>query len=94
MSEMHHIITETNEKPDRLTVWRGIKSKHPDVLVIFRDKNAAVLLEGDAEEAARTLGIPVSRHVRWPWHETEMNVARLIAHGKRVTICEEPGGDG
>jgi DNA mismatch repair protein MutS len=87
--------------------YLDVKREHPDCILFFRLGDFYETFDEDAEVAARELdlvltGRPVSKSQRVPMagvphHALESYVARLIARGYHVAICEqmtEPNGRG
>jgi len=79
--------------------YRSIKERHRDCLLLFRLGDFYELFYGDAETAARDLGITLtsrsaSKDERIPMagiphHSAESYIARLLERGHRVAICEQ-----
>lgn len=75
------------------------KADHPDCLVLFRMGDFYETFYDDAVEAARILDIALTSRNRdaadpipmagVPWHSASQYVARLVAAGKRVAVCEQ-----
>ncbi len=75
------------------------KADHPDCLVLFRMGDFYETFYDDAVEAARILDIALTSRNRdapdpipmagVPWHSANQYIARLVAAGKRVAICEQ-----
>ncbi|HWS75747.1 MAG TPA: DNA mismatch repair protein MutS, partial [Quisquiliibacterium sp.] len=78
-----------------------IKAEHPGVLLFYRMGDFYELFHGDAEKAARLLGITLTRRgssagqpipmAGVPVHSVEQYLARLIRIGESVAICEQIG---
>ncbi|HHX42917.1 MAG TPA: DNA mismatch repair protein MutS [Chloroflexi bacterium] len=78
-----------------------IKRQHPDAIVFFRLGDFYETFDADAQIAARELDVVLtSRNVAKgqrvpmagvPYHAAEGYVARLIAKGYKVAICEQVG---
>ncbi|MBB6275931.1 DNA mismatch repair protein MutS [Porphyromonas circumdentaria] len=76
-----------------------IKQKHPDAILLFRVGDFYETFVEDAVEAARILGITLTRrangsaqHVElagFPHHALNTYLPRLIEAGKRVAICDQ-----
>src|SRR5579862_3223270 len=76
-----------------------VKSQYPDVLLMFRLGDFYEMFGEDAEVAARTLEITLTSrdYVQGeripmcgvPHHAHERYVARLIAAGYRVALCDQ-----
>ncbi len=82
-----------------------LKRAHPDCLLLFRLGDFYELFDDDAEVAARTLNITLTARdmgrgervpmAGIPYHACDGYIARLVAAGHRVAVCEqmtEPNG--
>ena len=79
-----------------------IKSRFPDTILLFRLGDFYETFEQDAELAARVLDIVLTsremgKGVRVPMagiphHAADGHIARLVAAGHKVAICEQIGG--
>ena len=77
------------------------KAQHPDVLLFFRMGDFYELFFEDAEEAAERLDITLTVRGRSggaaipmagvPFHAVEGYLAKLVAQGRAVAICEQIG---
>lgn len=75
------------------------KADHPDCIVLFRMGDFYETFYDDAVEAARILDIALTSRNRdapdpipmagVPWHSASQYIARLVAAGKRVAVCEQ-----
>ncbi len=87
--------------------YLGIKAEYPDCLLFYRMGDFYEMFFDDAVEASRILDIALTKRGKSagedipmagvPWHQAEAYLARLVAAGKRVAICEQmepPGGKG
>ncbi|HST87604.1 MAG TPA: DNA mismatch repair protein MutS, partial [Ktedonobacterales bacterium] len=94
---MSETATSTSS-PIRLQ-YLGVKRQHPDALLFFRMGDFYEMFDEDAETAARELEITLTRR-DWgrgeksamagvPHHAAEGYIARLIARGYRVAVCEQ-----
>lgn len=81
--------------------YLAVKAQYPDMLVFYRMGDFYELFYDDAKEAARLLGItltarghsngaPVSM-AGIPYHSAEGYLAKLVAKGLSVAICEQIG---
>ena len=78
-----------------------IKRRFPDTILLFRLGDFYETFEGDAETAARVLDIVLTsremgKGVRVPMagiphHAADGHIARLVAAGHKVAICEQIG---
>jgi DNA mismatch repair protein MutS len=79
--------------------YLDIKAQHPDAIVFFRLGDFYETFDADAETAARELDLvltsrPQGKGVRTPMagvphHAAEGYIARLIAKGYKVALCEQ-----
>ena len=77
------------------------KAEHPDVLLLFRMGDFYELFYDDARKAARLLDITLTQRgssagqpipmAGVPYHAVEGYLARLVALGESVAICEQIG---
>src|SRR5690606_17245441 len=77
------------------------KAEHPDVLLFFRMGDFYELFYDDARKAARLLDITLTQRgssggapipmAGVPHHSSESYLARLVALGESVAICEQVG---
>ena len=82
-----------------------IKSEYPDCLLFYRMGDFYEMFFDDAVEASAILEITLTKRGKAngddipmagvPWHQAEGYLARLVAAGKRVAVCEqmEPPGN-
>src|SRR5690242_20874948 len=79
--------------------YLGVKRQHPDALLFFRMGDFYEMFDEDAELVARELELTLTRR-DWgrgekspmagvPHHAAEGYIARLIAKGYRVAVCEQ-----
>jgi DNA mismatch repair protein MutS len=81
--------------------YLDIKAQHPDAIVFFRLGDFYETFDDDAETAARELDLvltsrPQGKGIRTPMagvphHSAEGYIARLIAKGYKVALCEQMG---
>ena len=79
------------------------KAEHPDILLFFRMGDFYELFFDDARKAARLLDITLTQRGQSggqaiamagvPVHAVEGYLARLVALGESVAICEQIGTD-
>jgi DNA mismatch repair protein MutS len=75
--------------------YREAKSRHPGVLLFFRNGDFYELFEDDAELGSRLLGITLTKRDKEipmagvPHHALDRYLARLLQTGHRVAICEQ-----
>lgn len=89
---------ETKEK-SLLVSYNWMKSKHPDVIFLFRTGDNYELYKEDAEKISQVTGIKVSKQdvesmgnipvVYFPMSDLDMNLPKLIRGGLRVAICDK-----
>ena len=78
-----------------------LKAQHPDILLFYRMGDFYELFHEDAEKAARLLGITLTtrgasagqpiKMAGVPYHAVEQYLAKLVALGESVAICEQIG---
>lgn len=83
--------------------YLDIKAQHPDAIVFFRLGDFYETFDDDAEVAARELDLvltsrPQGKNIRTPMagvphHAAENYIARLIAKGYKVALCEQIGSE-
>jgi DNA mismatch repair protein MutS len=98
-------VTIGNDKPAEHTPlmkqFFAAKAEHPDVLLFFRMGDFYELFYDDARKAARLLDITLTQRgasagqpipmAGVPHHAVEGYLARLVALGESVAICEQIG---
>ena len=98
-------MTTASEKPAEHTPlmkqYFAAKAEHPDVLLFFRMGDFYELFHDDARKAARLLDITLTQRgasagqpipmAGVPHHAAEGYLARLVALGESVAICEQIG---
>ena len=80
----------------------SLKAKHPDALLLFRCGDFYETYADDAVEAAKILGITLTRRSNgknangaacemagFPYHALDTYLPKLIRAGKRVAICDQ-----
>ncbi|MGZ3639187.1 MAG: MutS N-terminal domain-containing protein, partial [Ktedonobacterales bacterium] len=91
---VHHVV----HSPIRQQ-YLGVKQQHPDTILFFRMGDFYEMFDEDAELVARELELTLTRR-DWgrgektpmagvPHHAAEGYLARLIAKGYRVAVCEQ-----
>jgi DNA mismatch repair protein MutS len=93
-------MAKTKITPSRQQ-YLDIKAQHPDAIVFFRLGDFYETFDDDAQTAARELDLvltsrPQGKGVRTPMagvphHAAEGYIARLIAKGYKVALCEQIG---
>ena len=81
--------------------YLAIKRQYPDVLLFFRLGDFYEMFEEDARIAARVLDITLTAREMGrgqklplagvPYHSAEAHIAKLIAAGYKVAVCEQIG---
>jgi DNA mismatch repair protein MutS len=79
--------------------YAGIKSKHPDAILLFRVGDFYETFGEDAIKTAEILGITLTRRANgsatfvelagFPYHALDTYLPRLVRAGQRVAICEQ-----
>ncbi|HUZ17800.1 MAG TPA: DNA mismatch repair protein MutS [Spirochaetia bacterium] len=74
--------------------YRRIKQDHPDAILFFRLGDFYEMFERDAKEASALLGLTLTARAGVPmcgipYHAAHTYVARLLAAGKKIAICEQ-----
>jgi DNA mismatch repair protein MutS len=80
--------------------YLDVKAQHPDAIVFFRLGDFYETFDDDAEIAARELDLVLTSRPQGktrtpmagvPHHAAESYIARLIAKGYKVALCEQIG---
>lgn len=92
-------VIPTNELVEQFT---NLKEKHPDAMLLFRTGDFYEVYMDDAKEAARDLGIIMTKHstlkeadgsplrfAAFPHHALDTYLPKLIRTGHRVAICDQ-----
>src|SRR3981081_3898040 len=75
--------------------YREAKERHPGMLLLFRMGDFYELFDGDAEVAARVLGLTLTSRDKtipmagFPHHALENHLRKLLQSGHRVAICDQ-----
>src|SRR6202008_4806325 len=78
--------------------YREAKDRHPGMLLLFRMGDFFELFDGDAEVAARALGLTLTSRDKtvpmagFPHHQLESYLHKLLRAGHRVAICDQVEG--
>ncbi len=93
--------TETAQHTPLMRQFFAAKADHPDILLLFRMGDFYELFYDDARKAARLLDITLTQRgnsagqpipmAGVPVHSIEGYLARLVALGESVAICEQIG---
>ncbi|RLB43668.1 MAG: DNA mismatch repair protein MutS [Deltaproteobacteria bacterium] len=88
-----------NQITPMLKQYLGIKDQHPDAILFFRMGDFYEMFFEDAEVASKILGIALTARGTLngekvpmcgvPHHASRSYIARLVAAGKKVAICEQ-----
>ncbi|MDX8409849.1 MAG: DNA mismatch repair protein MutS [Mariprofundales bacterium] len=93
-----------SEHTPMMQQYLGIKSEHSDCLLFYRMGDFYEMFFDDAVVASKILDIALTKRGKSngedipmagvPWHQAEGYLARLVAAGQRVAICDqmEPPG--
>jgi len=92
-------VIPTNELVEQ---FNKLKAKHPDAMLLFRTGDFYEVYMDDAKEAARDLGIIMTKHstlkeadgsplrfAAFPHHALDTYLPKLIRSGHRVAICDQ-----
>ncbi|WP_256646911.1 DNA mismatch repair protein MutS [Thermomonas paludicola] len=92
---------KTEEHTPLMKQFFAAKAEHPDVLLFFRMGDFYEMFYDDARKAARLLDITLTQRgssagqpipmAGVPYHAAEGYLARLVALGESVAICEQIG---
>ncbi len=90
--------TDTTHTP-MMQQYLKIKSEYADCLLFYRMGDFYEMFFDDAAEASKILDITLTKRGKAggddipmagvPWHQAEGYLARLVAAGKRVAVCEQ-----
>lgn len=76
--------------------WTNLKEKHPDALLLFRCGDFYETYKEDAVQAAKILGITLTKRnydglqmTGFPHHALDTYLPKLIRKGCRVAICDQ-----
>ena len=90
------VIDDAPEESPMMKQYRELKEKHPDAMLLFRCGDFYETYEDDAAEAAKVLGITLTkstttgvRMAGFPHHALDTYLPKLIRAGKRVAICDQ-----
>jgi DNA mismatch repair protein MutS len=92
---------DTSQHTPLMRQYFAAKAEHPDILLFFRMGDFYELFYDDARKAARLLDITLTQRgasagapipmAGVPYHAAEGYLARLVALGESVAICEQIG---
>ena len=93
--------TELSSHTPMMQQYLGIKARHPDTLLLYRMGDFYELFHDDAKRAAQLLDITLTARGQSngapipmagvPFHALDQYLAKLIAEGESVAICEQIG---
>ncbi len=79
--------------------YYGVKSKHPDAILLFRVGDFYETFAEDAIKTAKILGIALTKRANgsasyvelagFPYHALDTYLPKLVRAGQRVAICEQ-----
>jgi DNA mismatch repair protein MutS len=91
----------TSTHTPMMAQYLGIKAQYPETLLFYRMGDFYEMFYADAQKGARLLGITLTQRGQSagapvvmagvPFHSMETYLARLIAQGESVAICEQIG---
>ncbi|NNF07174.1 MAG: DNA mismatch repair protein MutS [Candidatus Eisenbacteria bacterium] len=91
--------TTDNRSTPMMRQYLGLKEKHTDAILFFRMGDFYEMFFDDAEVAADVLGLTLTSRDKGkanpipmagvPWHAAEGYIAKLVARGHRVAVCEQ-----
>ena len=101
-----HEVANLDEQPQEpspmLKQYTALKAKHPDALLLFRCGDFYETYHNDADDAARILGITLTKSSKqkgpdgkplriagFPHFHLDTYLPKLIRAGKRVAICDQ-----
>ncbi|HKF44139.1 MAG TPA: DNA mismatch repair protein MutS [Thermoanaerobaculia bacterium] len=90
---------ESGRETPMLRQYFEMKSRVPDAILFYRMGDFYEMFFEDAREAAPLLGIALTARNRdsdieapmcgVPWHAAEHHIARLVAAGRKVAVCDQ-----
>lgn len=74
--------------------YNAAKHRHPDSILFFRLGDFYEMFRGDAQEAARILGLTLTQRngipmCGVPYHAAQNYIGRLLRAGRKVAVCEQ-----
>lgn len=85
-----------------LRQYTAIKAQYPDAILFFRLGGFFRAFEDDARAISATIGVaveeftipngPVVCTLAVPFFAAEGHIAKIVATGKKVAVCEQTGG--
>lgn len=93
-------VPEITRQTPMMQQYLRIKAQHPDMLLLYRMGDFYELFSEDAVTASRILGITLTHRASTgkstpmagiPFHALDQYLAKLIASGESVAICEQVG---
>ena len=98
------IISMSQESLDSLiaTTYKNMKEKHPDALLLFRNRDFYQMYNEDAQKGGSKLGLSVTNQTNlrgidflasFPHQALDVNLPKLVRAGFRVAILDQPVED-
>lgn len=97
MENKYNFIIPQGVKKEIGETFKSTKTKHPEAIILFRDRDFYEVYQDDAVVASRILGITLYKGAdnadgwdnlcRFPHHALDMYLPKLIRAGLRVAIC-------
>jgi len=95
-----HATTKEDNLSPMMRQFYDMKEKHPEAILLFRCGDFYEIYEQDAKDAAKILGITLTRRhngnsqaatemAGFPHHALDTYLPRLIRAGRRVAICDQ-----
>ncbi|MDX8395988.1 MAG: hypothetical protein R8K22_06210 [Mariprofundaceae bacterium] len=91
--------TDSSSQTPMMQQYLKIKAEHADCLLFYRMGDFYEMFFDDAIEASKILEITLTKRGKSngddipmagvPWHQAENYLAKLVAFGKRVAICDQ-----
>lgn len=98
---MIQTVKDSSQHTPVMKQYLGFKAEYPDMLLFFRMGDFYELFYEDARKAARLLNITLTKRGKSageaipmagvPYHAVDNYLAKLIALGESVVICEQVG---
>lgn len=91
---MSKIVTRETREAGRIKLYRELKQKHADSIILLRCGDFYETYEQCAEVASEVLGLTLTTHdagykiASFPYHALDIYLPKLIRAGRRVAICD------
>lgn len=74
-------------------LWKELKQKHPDAVIILRNGDFYECYDADAKDTAEACNLILSYRdglemVGFPHHAIDKYLPKIIRHGHRVALCD------